>query len=113
DRLLDDRGEPGAGGGGRQGGVGQDEGEGLRQIAHVRVALLDEPGGQGGRLRRPLAQLHGRDGPQLPVAAEDAQRAGGVVVGGGGVIVTERGDLVVRARRGVVRVLVVFVGSLR
>ncbi|MFO0000359.1 MAG: hypothetical protein ACK559_04460, partial [bacterium] len=73
----------------------------LRQIAHVRVALLDEPELMTGDLGGPVPQLPGRNRPQLPGAAEHRQRAGRVVGRRHREVVAQRVHLVVRARAGV------------
>ena len=79
----------------------QDEGDRLRQIAHDRIAVLEEPVGQPRHLRRPFAQArrcHGalgpapgeeRDGPELVGLlrlAEVIGQRGGLHRGLGGLV---------------------------
>ena len=79
--------------------IRQEQRKRLGEVAHVGVALLDQPGREPRRLGRPAAELAGRDAPELAGSREHRQRAGGVVGRCGGEVVAEGGHLVVGARR--------------
>ena len=80
---------------------GQHEGERFGEVAHVRVAFLDEPCRVARHVGRPLPELARGHAPQLPSAREHGERGGRVGRGRRCEVVAKGRNLLGGARRGV------------
>ena len=78
---------------------GQDQRDGLGQIAHHRVAGLEQPRRDARRLCCPKAQLGGGDAAPWPASRQKRHGPQPVIVGGSAEIIRHFSDLEVGARR--------------